>query len=131
VVGFTHVGSNPAADGFFILFFFYFFCNYEYTQQRIGAAEARWAHNPKVRGSKPRSAIYNFFYKPNIIYGGVAQLEEHVLCKHEAPGSKPGTSINCRISLAVRTPRCGRGNPGSNPGCGKYIYIYIFLAGLV
>ena len=24
--------------------------------------------------------------------------------------------VNCLIRLAVRTPRCGRGNPGSNPG---------------
>ncbi|KAG8267537.1 hypothetical protein J6590_049193 [Homalodisca vitripennis] len=26
-------------------------------QEQIGAAEACWAHNPEVRGSKPRSAI--------------------------------------------------------------------------
>ena len=53
--------------------------------------------------------------------GGIAQSEEHALCKREAPGSKPGTSTlnqneSCSISLVVRTPRCGRGNPGSNPG---------------
>ena len=28
--------------------------------KRFGAAVARWAHNPKVRGSKPRIAIYAF-----------------------------------------------------------------------
>ena len=26
-------------------------------KQQSGAVEARWAHNPEVRGSKPRSAI--------------------------------------------------------------------------
>ena len=30
--------------------------------QRFGAAVARWAHNPKVRGSKPRIAIYIYIY---------------------------------------------------------------------
>ena len=29
--------------------------------KRFGAAVARWAHNPKVRGSKPRIAIIYFF----------------------------------------------------------------------
>ena len=29
-----------------------------------------------------------------------------------------------RNRLVVRTPRCGRGNPGSNPGYGKLIYIF-------
>ena len=28
------------------------------TEQRSGAAEARWAHNPKVGGSKPPFAIF-------------------------------------------------------------------------
>ena len=28
--------------------------------QQSGAAEACWAHNPEVRGSKPRSAKYFF-----------------------------------------------------------------------
>jgi hypothetical protein len=37
---------------------------YVYTyihMQRLGAVEARWAHNPKVRGSKPRAAIYTLY----------------------------------------------------------------------
>ena len=33
-----------------------------------------------------------------------------------APGH--GSLIMCSYSLVVRTPRCGRGNPGSNPGRG-------------
>ncbi len=32
------------------------------TEKRIGAAEARWAHNPKVRGSKPRFAMCSFLF---------------------------------------------------------------------
>ena len=30
-------------------------------QQQIGAVEACWAHNPEVRGSKPRSARFFVF----------------------------------------------------------------------
>ncbi len=42
------------------------------------------------------------------------------------------TQIHCSISLVVRTPRCGRGNPGSNPGWStKQKYIYICGLGLV
>ena len=29
--------------------------------QQSGAVEACWAHNPEVRGSKPRSAMIIFF----------------------------------------------------------------------
>ena len=29
-------------------------------QQQSGAVEVCWAHNPEVRGSKPRSAIISF-----------------------------------------------------------------------
>ena len=29
-----------------------------YERERSGAAEARWAHNPKVGGSKPPSATF-------------------------------------------------------------------------
>ena len=32
-------------------------------QQQSGAVEACWAHNPEVRGSKPRSANNFFFFK--------------------------------------------------------------------
>ena len=32
---------------------------------------------------------------------------------------------NSRISLVVRTPRCGRGDPGSNPGCGIILFIFL------
>ena len=31
--------------------------------------------------------------------------------------------VNCLIRLAVRTPRCGRGNPGSNPGLDTFLYL--------
>ena len=34
-------------------------------QQQSGAVEACWAHNPEVRGSKPRSANNFFFSKQN------------------------------------------------------------------
>ena len=35
--------------------------------------------------------------------------------------------VNCLIRLAVRTPRCGRGNPGSNPGLDIFLYISRFI----
>ena len=35
--------------------------------------------------------------------------------------------VSCLIRLAVRTPRCGRGNPGSNPGLDTFLYV----AGLI
>ena len=38
-----------------------------------------------------------------------------VFCKGELSVVYPKV-VNCLIRLAVRTPRCGRGNPGSNPG---------------
>ena len=31
------------------------------------------------------------------------------------------STISCLIRLAVRTPRCGRGNPGSNPGLDIFV----------
>ena len=36
-------------------------------QQQSGAVEACWAHNPEVRGSKPRSASFLFFYFTHLI----------------------------------------------------------------
>ena len=41
----------------------------EIVHERSGAAVARWAHNPKVGGSKPPSAIYFNLRAP------VAQLD--------------------------------------------------------
>jgi hypothetical protein len=43
--------------------------------------------------------------------------------------AKPGLSyiyldvVSRLIRLAVRTPRCGRGNPGSNPGLDIFLYL--------
>ena len=54
------------------------------ARQRSCAAEARWAHNPKVGGSKPPSASFHA--------GGLAQSVECLVCNEEAPGSKPGFS---------------------------------------
>ena len=45
------------------------------------------------------------------------------LARHIPPGQIVTILTNLlpnhsRNRLVVRTPRCGRGNPGSNPGCG-------------
>ena len=42
--------------------------------------EACWAHNPEVRGSKPRSAIDIFvllFFKINLVINIVVQIDSH------------------------------------------------------
>ena len=65
----------------------------------------------------------------------VAQLAERSAVNRQVPGSIPGEGVflfavssthyslnkivffrSCSISIVVSTPRCGRGNPGSNPG---------------
>ena len=64
-------GSKPRSA----MFSFYRFCSTLFTipklshqkelvplqQQQSGAVEACWAHNPEVRGSKPRSAKLSFY----------------------------------------------------------------------
>ena len=64
-----------------------------------------------------------------ILYGGLAQLEERMLCKHEAPGSKPGFSNNniSSISLVAMTPVCGTGGPGSIPGWSIIFFLFYFI----
>ena len=50
-----------------------------------GAGEAYWAHNPEVRGSKPRSAIFYFlqssfsFVSIALLVGGGLDLVSQVL----------------------------------------------------
>ena len=69
-VGGRHAGPGAWVRWFFFFFFFFFFPTDPGGRvgpepQRIGAAEARWAHNPKVPGSKPGFATQNFlkFFK--------------------------------------------------------------------
>ena len=35
-------------------------------------------------------------------------------------GSNPADVAFCYNSIVVSTPRCGRGDPGSIPGCGNF-----------
>ena len=56
--------------------------------KRFGAAVARWAHNPKVRGSKPRIAM-KYFFVPYVIYDCLAQLGDCVCVVLCAVGSIP------------------------------------------
>ena len=62
--------------------------------------------DPAVTGSIPVA--------PSIRHGVVGNISA---CHADARGSIPRVG-GCSISLVVRTPRCGRGNPGSNPGWG-------------
>ena len=40
-----------------------------HRSQQHGAVEACWAHNPEVRGSKPRAAnLFCFFWKNSFLY---------------------------------------------------------------
>ena len=61
--------------------------------------------DPVVAGSIPAA--------PSIRHGVVGNISA---CHADARGSIPRAGETCSISLVVRTPRCGRGNPGSNPG---------------
>jgi hypothetical protein len=78
-------------------------------------------------GSNPTPVT--FAARKHYRIGGLAQSVECVVRNDEAPGSKPGFSMFCAtlthvvrsFSLVVRTPRCGRGNPGSNPGRGTFM----------
>ena len=45
---------------------------------------SRWAHNPKVRGSKPRYALF-FFYRDSM-----AEWIRRLTTDQEIPGSSPG-----------------------------------------
>ena len=82
---------------------------------------ARLTSNQAVVGSSPTGVAV---LASN---GGLAQSVECVVRNDEAPGSKPGFSspiaFVCKRShsLVVRTPLCGSGNPGSNPGVGILI----------
>ncbi len=42
--------------------------NSPYLQEQSGAVEACWAHNPEVRGSKPRSAILFFSFERSTVH---------------------------------------------------------------
>ena len=65
--------------------------------------------DPAVTGSIPVA--------PSIRHGVVGNISA---CHADARGSIPRVGVSS-ISLVVRTPRCGRGNPGSNPGWGKCV----------
>ena len=86
-------------------------CGFESHQgrlQRVGAAEARWAHNPKVGGSKPLLATallaqlaarrsHNPKVASSILAEGielapVAQSAAHEPYVLRVPGSSPGWS---------------------------------------
>ena len=63
-------GFNSRLTHLFLFFTscFSLFCNVSFSitrapdNQQSGAVEACWAHNPEVRGSKPRPAMYIFFF---------------------------------------------------------------------
>lgn len=47
---------------------------------------ARWFHRPEVVGSSPTPGT--------ILFAGVAQLAEQVICNHQVGGSSPSVSSN-------------------------------------
>ena len=67
-------------------------------QRVYSSAVERLTADQQVPGSNPGA--------PFFIYQSTSAL----------PGRQWGLLIKCLIRLAVRTPRCGRGNPGSIPG---------------
>ena len=48
-----------------------------------GAVEAYWAHNPEVRGSKPRSAIFVSFFLQSeafIVILSIVSIAQNIFC---------------------------------------------------
>ena len=64
------------------------------------------ACHARDRGSIPRRGE-NFFYPPYPFLVAISSSKLH-------------TSFICRDSIVVSTLRCGRNNPGSNPGHGTF-----------
>ena len=76
------------------------------TWRRVySSAVERLTADQQVPGSNPGA--------PFFIYQSTSAL----------PGRQWGLLIKCLIRLAVRTPRCGRGNPGSIPGLDIYLNV--------
>ena len=60
----TRVSAHISLEGWVLMWPVIDFLNRQmpHMSKQSGAVEACWAHNPEVRGSKPRSA--NIFFKP-------------------------------------------------------------------
>ena len=54
-----------------------------------------------------------------VFWGGADFCPLNTLCGHP--------QLNCRDRLVVRTLRCGRSNPGSNPGLGSCDLFFFFF----
>ena len=91
----------------------------------LAQSEERNVSNVEAPGSKPGTSNIWFFRGYSSI-GRARALQAR------------GTGIEtrylqkyiCSISLEVRTPRCGRGNPGSNPGSSIFLCVICFWAHL-
>ena len=69
--------------------------------------------HPGDPGSSPGVGIFIRFSK----------LKRDIKIKHQCtPEAGSVVFTTCLIRLAVRTPRCGRGNPGSNPGLDIFVF---------
>ena len=53
-----------------------------FTKQS-GAVEACWAHNPEVRGSKPRSANYIFFFENGFSVNSRQNKSDFIIFRNE------------------------------------------------
>ena len=56
------------------------------------------------------------------LWGGADFCQSNALCGHP--------NVNCRDRLVVRTLRCGRSNPGSNPGYSSDPFFFFFSSSL-
>ena len=68
--------------------------NIKLLVKRVGAEGARWAHNPKVGGSKPSPAkIIKILHKYKIQYHLFSYSNFFLHHKHEVGGSKPSSHL--------------------------------------
>ena len=69
--------------------------------KHLGAEAARWAHNPKVVGSKPTDARREFplTLTQSQKSGAVAQLVERPHSVRKVVGSKPSSSIKIKKTV--------------------------------
>ena len=76
-----------------------------WVEEQSGAVEACWAHNPEVRGSKPRSANLT------VVFCGAAAVVTH-----------SGAAAGARTACSVRPRQEGRKGTHSRERSGPFIF---------
>ena len=78
----------------------------------------------EVAGSSPAGVVYNFF--PEVIYGILAQLGEHLPYKQRVTGSSPVGPIFADVAQLAEQLICNQQVIGSSPIIGLYNFILYY-----